>query len=105
MDIFIALAEPTRRNIIEILAINGQMSAKQIYNKFPVSASAISQHLKVLKEAKLVIMQKLAQKRLYQINTEKIIELEDWAKKMKELWNQRFDALEKLLEEEKKKLQ
>jgi DNA-binding transcriptional ArsR family regulator len=105
MDIFTALGEPTRKNIIEILAINGQLSAKEIYSRFSVSASAISQHLKILKEAKLVIMQKLAQKRIYQINTEKIIELEDWAKQMKSLWDQRFNALEKLLEEEKKKLQ
>ncbi len=104
MDIFYALAEPTRRNIIEMLATYGQLTASEISDKFQVTASAISQHLKVLREAKLVTMEKRAQQRLYEINTESLIEMEVWAKDMRKMWDERFDALDSLLEEEKQKL-
>ena len=60
MDIFIALAEPTRRTIIELLARSGPLSATEIYEQFPVSPQAVSQHLKVLRETQLVKMEKRA---------------------------------------------
>jgi len=103
MDAFSALADPTRRKIIEILATNGQLSASEICEKFPVSPPAISQHLKVLREAKLVHMEKRAQQRIYRLNPEALLALGDWTKQITQLWNQRFDALEKVLEAEKKK--
>ena len=102
MDKFTALADPTRRKIIEILAQKGQLPATEISNQFPISPQAISQHLKVLREAKLVRVQKQAQQRIYRINPEAMRELEDWAGQMRQLWNRRFDALEELLEEQKK---
>ena len=104
MDIFTALAEPTRRTIVEMLARSGPLSATEISEHFPVSPPAISQHLKVLREAKLVQMEKRAQQRLYQINPEAMVELEAWAKHMTQLWNERFDALDTVLEAEKRKL-
>jgi DNA-binding transcriptional ArsR family regulator len=97
MDIFNALAEPTRRNILEMLAKRGQLPASSIYKKFDVSPQAVSQHLKVLREAKLVDVERKAQKRMYQINPKAMVELEDWAKRMNRLWNERFDRLDKLL--------
>jgi DNA-binding transcriptional ArsR family regulator len=102
MDIFSALADPTRRTILEMLARNGPLSATDIYDKFHVSPPAISQHLKVLREAKLVRMEKRAQQRMYQINPDAMFELEKWARQMTQLWNERFDALDKVLEAEKK---
>lgn len=104
MDIFSALAEPTRRTILEMLARNGPLSATDIYDQFPVSPPAISQHLKVLREANLVHMEKRAQQRIYQLNPAAMFELEGWAKQMTQLWNQRFDALDKVLEAEKQKM-
>jgi len=103
MDKFTALADPTRRNIIEMLAIHGQLCATEISDKFQVSPSAISQHLKVLREANLVRMEKRAQQRLYRINPEPLLELEEWVSRMRELWDERFDALDKVLQEEMKK--
>jgi len=103
MDKFTALADPTRRNIIEMLAIHGQLCATEISDKFQVSPSAISQHLKVLREANLVRMEKRAQQRLYRINPEPLLELEVWVSRMRELWDERFDALDKVLQEEMKK--
>jgi DNA-binding transcriptional ArsR family regulator len=103
MDKFSALADPTRRKILEILASSGQLSATDISDKFQVTPSAISQHLKVLREANLVRMEKRAQQRIYQINPETIFELEAWARQITQLWNERFEALDKVLEAEKKK--
>ena len=104
MDIFHALAEPTRREILELLAQRGQLSASDISKKFPVSAPAISQHLKVLRDSNLVAMEKRAQQRLYTINPKKILELENWTRKMSKLWNERFDKLEVFLKKEKLRL-
>ena len=100
---FYALAEPTRRNIIEMLARRGQLSATAIYDKFHLSPPAISQHLRVLREAKLVQMEKRGQQRIYQLNPDAMLELEEWARHMAQLWNQRFDALDEALQAEKKK--
>jgi DNA-binding transcriptional ArsR family regulator len=103
MDKFNALADPTRRKIIEILAINGELSAADICERFNISHPAISQHLKALRVANLVRMEKRGQQRIYQVNPHAMLELEDWAKGITRLWNQRFDALDALLQAEKNK--
>lgn len=101
MDLFSALGDPTRRNIIEMLSQRGQLSANSIYKHFSSSAPAISQHLKVLRDSELVTVEKKAQQRLYQINPEKFGELELWIKQMKKLWTDRFDRLDVLLAKKK----
>jgi len=103
MDIFYALAEPTRRKILELLASKGQLSATEIYDNFAMSHPAVSQHLKVLREASLVKMEKRAQQHIYRVNPEAMSEVEDWAKQLTQLWNERFDALEELVKAEKEK--
>lgn len=103
MDIFYALADPTRRKILELLASRGRLSATEIYENFTVSHPAISQHLKVLREADLVKMEKHAQQRIYQINPQAVLELEDWSRQLAQLWNNRLDALAELIKVEKRK--
>src|SRR5256712_13453732 len=102
--LFYALAEPRRRDIIELLASNGQLSATDISDNFTVSAPAISQHLKVLREADFVRVEKRAQQRIYRINPEAMSEIEGWGQKMTKQWNARFNVLDKILEAEKRKL-
>ena|SRR5438128_500254 len=102
--LFYALAEPTRRDIIELLASNGQLSATDISDNFAVSAPAISQHLKVLREANFVRVEKRAQQRIYRINPEAMSEIEEWVQEMTRQWNARFNVLDKILEAEKRKL-
>ena len=99
MDRFAALAEPNRRRIIELVAANGEMSSTDISNEFDISAPAVSQHLKVLREAKLVQMEKRAQQRIYRINPEGVDEMWEWLNKMRQYWNEHFDALDKLLQQ------
>ena len=103
-ELFSALAEPTRRSIIELLATKGQLSATDIYDKFDVSPPAISQHLKVLRNANLVRVEKRAQQRIYRVNREAMSELEGWIQKMTKRYDARYDALDRVLEAEKKKL-
>ncbi len=103
MDVFQALSDKSRRNIIELLSKKGTLSSTDISNQFHISAPAISQHLKVLKEANLVKMEKRAQQRLYKINPNAMEEIKKWIKKLSELWDERFLALDKILEKEKRR--
>jgi DNA-binding transcriptional ArsR family regulator len=104
MDTFTALAEPTRRSILEMLAVNGNLSATDIYTKFKTSPPAISQHLKVLREAKLVRVEKRAQQRIYYINPEPMKELEKWVHRFAAQMEESHQRLDKVLEIEKQKL-
>jgi len=104
MDMFVALSDPTRRAILELLASRGELSATDIYEQFSVSPQAISQHLKVLREAKLVVMEKRAQKHLYRLNQETLSQFETWVQQTRRRWEERFEALDKVLEAEKQKL-
>ena len=104
MDVFSALSDPTRRSILEMLAGSGSLSATDIYARFPASPPAISQHLKVLREANLVIVEKRAQFRLYRVNPEAMHELEDWVKNVTRIWEERFAILDEVLREEQEKL-
>ncbi len=103
MDVFYALAEPKRRMIVELLASDGQLAAGQICSKFDITAQAISQHLKILLDARLVLMERHAQKRIYRLNTETVSDVGQWASHTEKLWNGRLDRLDAVLKSEKKK--
>jgi len=104
MDSFIAISEPNRRKIMEMLAANGEMAATAIYKKFTSSPPAISQHLKVLKDANLVRVEKRAQQRIYFINPEPLRKLEEWIKRFTQRTEDQFQRLDAVLEAEKAKL-
>jgi len=99
MDLYQALSEPKRREIIELLARSQGLTSTDISNNFDISAPAISQHLKILRQAKLVDMEKRAQSRIYTVNTASLNELANWATKMKERWEHRFNRLDEVLED------
>ena len=82
MDMFVALADPTRRNILELLASSGELAATAIYEHFPVSPQAVSQHLKVLREAHLVEMEKRAQQRVYRLTPQALSQFEACAEQV-----------------------
>ena len=104
MDMFVALADPTRRHILELLASSGELSATALYEHFSVSPQAVSQHLKVLREAHLVEVEKRAQQRVYRLNPQALSQFETWVQRMQQQWSERFDALDQVLEQEKQKL-
>ena len=102
MDIFYAIAEPTRRHIVEMLAKKGRLSATEIFDEFDASPPAISQHLKVLREAHVVSVEKHGQQRIYQLDTNSMHDIEKWAQNMNQAWNQRLNKLDRLLKVNKK---
>lgn len=104
MDTFTAIADTNRRQIIELLAAHGQLTATEICGHFQISPQAISQHLKVLRETNVVHVEKRAQQRIYRLNPEAMTEVEEWAKQYRLMWSRRFEALDSLLEARKKKL-
>lgn len=104
MDAFTALAEPTRRSILEMLAAKGEMPATSIYKRFKVSAPAISQHLKVLKQVGFVRVEKRAQQRIYYVDPKPMKELEKWIKQFEARVERQYKSLDALLEKEKAKL-
>ena len=92
------LADPTRRRIIESLAA-GETSFGELAAKFEMSRPAVSQHLKVLRDAGIVRARVDAQRRIYRLNDDSLAEVEAWLGKVREFWSQRLDKLEQLLGE------
>lgn len=97
MQVFHALADPTRARIIEMLAASGRLSAGEICRQFTASPPAVSQHLKVLKTARLINVEVRAQSRIYSINRDGFREAQDWLKSVTELWTEHFDKLNDFL--------
>ena len=87
MDTFTALADPTRRRIIESLAA-GETSFGELADKFEMSRPAVSQHLKVLRDAGIVRARVDAQRRIYRLNDDSLADVEAWLGKVREFWSQ-----------------
>ena len=96
MDTFTALSDPTRRRIIESLAL-GESSFGDLANKFDMSRPAVSQHLKALREAGIVTARADAQRRIYRLTDDGLDDIEAWLGKVREFWNRRLDTLEEIL--------
>lgn len=99
---FNALSDPTRQRIVEMLAAR-ELSAGAIADAFDVSAPAISQHLKVLKDAKLVRVRAEAQRRIYALDPTGFEELDDWLARIRRFWRGKLDLLDRVLKEEDRK--
>ncbi|NNE04731.1 MAG: winged helix-turn-helix transcriptional regulator [Xanthomonadales bacterium] len=99
MDTFTALADPTRRRIIERLAL-GETAFGTLAAQFEMSRPAVSQHLKALREAGIVTARADAQRRIYRLTDDGLEELDAWLRKVQGYWNERLDRLERLLAED-----
>ena len=91
-----ALADPTRRRIVELLA-DGERSAGDIASHFSVSRPAVSRHLRVLREHGLVRAREEAQRRLYALDPAPLAELDSWLQRYRSFWAERLDALDEEL--------
>jgi DNA-binding transcriptional ArsR family regulator len=89
---FEALADPTRRRIVELLA-SGERTAGEIAEHFPVSRPAISRHLRVLRETGMVRYREEAQRRLYALDPAPFAALDAWLARYRPFWPNRLDAL------------
>ena len=87
MDIYTALADPTRRQIIETLAM-GESAFGELADHFEMSRPAVSQHLKILKNAGLVSSRPDAQRRIYRLTDGSLDEVEAWLGKVRNFWSE-----------------
>jgi DNA-binding transcriptional ArsR family regulator len=94
-----ALGDPTRQQIVAMLA-SGPLSSGEIAGRFHLSAPAVSQHLKTLKDARLVTVRPQKQKRFYELNQDGIAEVAAWVDQVRAFWNPRLDALEAALKKD-----
>src|SRR5450755_4381337 len=99
MQSLLAIADPTRRRIVELLAVR-ERTAGELVDEFDMSAPAISQHLNVLREAGIVTTRAEGQSRIQSLNPDGFDDLEDWLEKTRSVWSNRLDALERELRAE-----
>lgn len=97
-DVFAVLADPTRRGILELLAERDH-SVNQLVAAFSVSQPAISRHLRVLREAGLVHVHGLGQRRIYRLEPEPLLALDGWLERYRTYWDERLDALKREAEQ------
>ena len=96
MDPFVALADPTRREIIESLS-TGERSFGELAAQFEMSRPAVSQHLRVLRETGLVRARRDAQRRIYRLNAGGLAEIDEWLGKVRDFWAEHLDCLEQAI--------
>jgi DNA-binding transcriptional ArsR family regulator len=93
VELHAALADPTRRRILELLR-DDEVSAGRLADEFAVSRPAVSRHLRVLREAGLVRSRVDGQRRLYALDPRPLAELDEWLEPYRHLWAHRLDALD-----------
>ena len=101
-DVFQAIADPTRRQIINLVAYQS-LNLNSIAEKFDVSRPAISQHIKILTECGLIIIKKQGRERYCEAKLQQLNEVSDWVEKYRTFWEQRFDAMDGILDQLKAK--
>lgn len=97
-DVFQAIADPTRREIIGMIA-RQSMNLNSIAENFDMSRPAISQHIKLLTECGLVIVRQEGRERFCDIQPEKLEEVSAWVEQSKKMWLQRFNKLDRLVKD------
>ncbi len=96
--VFHALADPTRREILDLLR-STERSAGEVAARFPVSRPAVSRHLRVLRQARLVIQRKDARSRVYRLDPEGLREVDKWLDNYRVFWAARMHQLKRYVEE------
>ena len=97
-DVFQAIADPTRRKIINMIA-HQSLPLNSVAEKFHVSRPAISKHIKILTECGLITIKQQGRHRYCEARLDKLNEVSDWVEQYRKFWTQKLDALEIYLEE------
>jgi DNA-binding transcriptional ArsR family regulator len=101
-DAFNAVAEPQRRQILDLLA-DGERSVNDLVALLGLPQPQVSKHLRVLREVGAVDVRKDGRQRLYRVNAAALKPIHDWVKDYERLWSERFDQLDVVLDELKAK--
>lgn len=95
-DVFQAIADPTRRDILCLIA-KEPLNLNSIAKNFEISRPAISQHIKVLDESGLIVIHRKGRQRFCHIRPHKIKEVDEWLEQFRQLWKDRFNQLDQVL--------
>ena len=101
-DAFNAVAEPRRRQILDVLA-GGERPVNEIVRVLGLNQPQVSKHLRVLREVEVVDVREEGRQRLYRLNGRALKPIHDWVKNYEGLWSERFDQLDVVLEDLKHK--
>jgi DNA-binding transcriptional ArsR family regulator len=101
-DAFNAVAEPRRRQILDVLA-GGERPVNDLVGLLAISQPQVSKHLRILREVGLVQVREEGRERIYRLDGRSLKPIHDWVKNYERMWSDRFDALDEVLEELKAK--
>ncbi|MFS0667255.1 metalloregulator ArsR/SmtB family transcription factor [Peribacillus frigoritolerans] len=99
-DIYVAIADPTRRKLLRLLADVEELPLNELTVHFEMGRTAVSKHLAILKKAGLVISRKVGRETRYRLNAGPLREIEDWVSFYRRFWSERISLLNQILEEE-----
>lgn len=99
-DVFQAIADPTRRDILNLLTYR-ELNLNAIADRFDMSRPAISQHIKILNESGLIVIDQKGRERFCYLQPQKMKELSEWLAPFQKLWEQRFNRFDNLLDKMK----
>ena len=101
-DAFNAVAEPRRRQIVDVLA-RGERPVNDLVAQLGVAQSQVSKHLRVLREVGVVEVRGDGRRRLYRLNGQALKPIHDWVRAYERTWSERFDQFDVVLDELKEK--
>ena len=101
-DVFQAIADPTRREIINMVA-NRRLNLNAVAENFDISRPAISKHIKILSECGLIVIQQQGRERYCEANLASLSEVSQWIEQYRTFWTKKLDALETFLNRETSK--
>jgi DNA-binding transcriptional ArsR family regulator len=101
-DAFNAMAEPRRRQIVDLLA-GGERPVNELVHALGLAQPQVSKHLRVLREVGVVIVREDGRRRLYRLNGHALKPIHDWVKSYEQSWTERFEQLDDVLEDLKRK--
>ena len=96
-DVFQAIADPTRREVLRLLA-NKELPISEITSHFPISRTAVTKHLHILSEAKLIDGKKVGREKIYQLQPEPLAEVKQWLSYYEQFWNNKLSILKHIVE-------
>ncbi|MFB6367228.1 ArsR/SmtB family transcription factor [Paenibacillus elgii] len=99
-DVFDAIADPTRRRLIRLLAEKEEIPLHELTEQFPMGRTAVSKHLTILKEAGLVLDRKVGRETRFRLNASPLREIQNWVDFYSKFWSTNMLRLNQLLEEE-----
>ncbi len=98
-SVFQAVADPTRRSILERLRVRGPLSIKQLSEPFTISRQAVTKHLDILLQSGLVVSRRSGRERLHALDPAPLRLIDDWLRPYSEEWDRRLERLKTHLEE------